>query len=150
MALSKKLLFTTLITLSFGTSLPNFLQDLLPKYKPEHFQKLIAEDATKAWHARLVIGFVGGFCTNAFCSKITTANILGIPSTAVVAYWTNNYAPIITQQREWLDIASAYLVGALAGRLARAAYQKTSEKFRAIFDKPEARVVLTERSSKEN
>lgn len=146
----KKLFLCTLLLTPQLSVYPNFLLDLLPKYKPDHFQKFIAEDATKAWRVRLALGFVGGFCANAFCDKITTANMIGIPITPSITYLINNYAPIITQKREWLDITGAYLVGALTGRLARAAYQKASEKFQAVFDKPEARVALTIRSPEEN
>ena len=148
--MAKKLFLCTLLLAIQLNMYPNFLLDLLPKYKPEHFQKLMTEDATKAWRVRLALGFVGGFCANAFCDKITTANMIGIPITSAAAYWINIYAPIITQKREWLDITGAYLVGALAGRLTHAAYQKASEKFRAVFDKPEARVALTVRSPEEN
>jgi len=148
--MAKKLFLCTLLLATQLNVHPNFLPDLLPKYKPEHFQKLMAEDATKAWRVRLALGFVGGFCANTFCDKITTANIIGISITPAATYWINIYAPIITQKHEWLDITGAYLVGALAGRLTRAAYQKASEKFRAVFDKPEARVALTVRSPEEN
>lgn len=147
--LKKNFLCALLLATSFSIY-PNFLQDLLPKYPPDHFQKLMTEDAIKAWHVRFALGFIGGFCTHAFSQNITIANIFGLPITPTMTYLVNNYAPIITQKREWLDVAGAYLVGALAGRLARAAYQKASEKLGTIFDKPEARVALTVRSPEEN
>ena len=109
-------------------------------------QKLTEQDAQKAWNRRMIIGFCGGFCANAFCQDIATANIAGIPITSGAAYCLGKYTSVVTQNRQWLEITNAYVVGTLAGRLARMEYYKVKQKLNRLFNKPEARVVITQRT----
>ncbi len=109
-------------------------------------QKIMEQDMQTAWNKRMFIGFCGGFCVNAFCQEITIANMIGGPVTAAAAYSLNKYTPIITKNRQWLEITNAYIVGALAGRLARMEYYKIKQKLNKLFNKPEARVVITQRT----
>ena len=108
-------------------------------------QKLTGQDTQTAWNKRMLVGFCGGFCVNAFCPDLATANTIGIPVTAGAAYAFNKYTSVITQNRQCLDIANAYVIGALAGRLARMEYYKIKQKLNRLFNKPEARVIITQR-----
>ena len=109
-------------------------------------QKPTGQDTQTAWNKRMIIGFCGGFCANAFCQDIATANIAGVPIASGAAYCLGKYTSVVTQNRQWLEITNAYVVGTLAGRLARMEYYKVKQKLNRLFNKPEARVVITQRT----
>jgi hypothetical protein len=140
----KKIVLFVCISPLVNTVHAHWLSFLLPV--STQLQKLTEQDTQKAWNKRMLIGFCGGFCANAFCQDIATANIIGIPITAASAYSLNKYASIIIQERQWLDITNAYVIGALAGRLARMGCYKAKQKLNKLFNKPEARVVITQRA----
>lgn len=129
-----------------NTSYAHMLSGLFSRGLSVQELKLIQQETQKKLCLRLLVGFVGGFCINVFGFNTLVSNGAGIPATASAGYVLNKYVPIIQNNRQALDVAGGYVAGVIAGILVRKAAQQVVKKFNAVFNKPEARVVVTKRT----
>lgn len=97
-----------------------------------------------ALRTRMMIGFIGGFCSHALLDYSVKANTLGMPATVVVFQRVNrSVRSSCLQEARWFDVANAYVVGAFAGVLVRRACIETAARLKAIFCNPAACVPIT-------
>lgn len=100
------------------------------------------QDVRHIWRSRVGLGFASGFAVGcADMQQQVIPQVLGLSVAAGLSYglWLKK----TMKERDWLDIASAYVVGLFVGRLANKTTHYCVDYVRSVFNKPEARVVVT-------